>query len=403
MIMPKDMDAETSAGARAELPGEDAHTRELRIVNAVSEALNSTPDVRQALEQTLFLVAGLLGLRTGWVWLLDPDTGNFYSAAVQNLPPYLQEPVRMTGRPCWCIQQFQQGKLAAKNIDILECSRLRPAVRAQAVDVTGGLQYHASIPLYFRGTPLGIMNLTSPTWRRLTRDELQLLSTIAYQVGIAIERARLADESTQLARAEERARIAREIHDTLAQDLTAITLHLEGALNQLESDPSRARERLERALAMSRHSLEDARQSVLTLRLNPLAKPLPEALHALARSFTSETGVRVHVRTAGEVSLPPEGEADLFRIAQEALNNVQRHAHAHEVQIELRRTPRTVHLSIRDDGQGFDPSSPAEGRHGIIGMKERAKLLHGRLRIRSAAGEGASIAVTVPLQSRDST
>ena len=154
---------------------------------------------------------------------------------------------------------------------------------------------------------------------------------------------------------------------------------------------------------MSRHSLEDARQSVLTLRLNPLTKPLPEALHALARRFTSETGVRVHVKTAGEIALPSEQEADLFRIAQEALNNVQRHAHAHEVQIELRRTPRNVHLSIRDDGRGFDPLSPAEGRHGIVGMKERAKLMRGRLRIRSAVGEGSSIAVTIPLQSRDST
>ena len=92
------------------------------------------------------------------------------------------------------------------------------------------------------------MNVTSPSWRQLTREELRLLSTIANQVGIAIERARLAEESTRLARAEERARIAREIHDTLAQDLTAIALHIEGGLNQLERDPPRARERLEQAL-----------------------------------------------------------------------------------------------------------------------------------------------------------
>lgn len=269
--------------------------------------------------------------------------------------------------------------------------------------MTQGLRYHASIPLYFRGNPLGIMNLTSPNWRRLTRDELRLLSTIAYQVGIAIERARLADESTQLARAEERARIAREIHDTLAQGLTAITLHLEGALKHLETDPARARERLERALAMSRQSLEDARQSVLTLRASPLTKPLPEALHALARRFTSETGVRVRVRTSGAVLLSPEAEADLFRIAQEALNNVQHHAHAQEVEVELHRTARRVRLSIRDDGRGFDPSSPVAGRHGIVGMKERAKLLGGRLRIESDAGAGSSIIVTVPVEAPDGT
>jgi two-component system, NarL family, sensor kinase len=367
----------------------------------VSEALNSAPDVREALEQTLALVGGMLGLRTGWVWLIDPDTRQFYSAGVQNLPPYLLEPVRMTGRPCWCLQQFQRGKLAPKNIDILECSRLQPAVRANAIELTAGLQYHASIPLYFRDTPLGIMNLTSPSWRRLTREELRLLSTIAYQVGIAIERARLADESTQLARAEERARIAREIHDTLAQGLTAITLHLEGALNLLQSDPDRARDRLERALAVSHQSLEDARRSVLSLRANALTKPLPEALHALARSITSETGVRVQVQTSGDIVLSAEQESNLFRIAQEALNNVQRHAHAREVMVELRRTPRRIRLSIQDDGLGFDPANVAAGRHGILGMKERAKLVHGRLHITSDPGQGASVTVIVPISSQE--
>src|SRR5207249_9299306 len=112
----------------------------------------------------------------------------------------------------------------------------------------------------------------------LTREELRLLSTIAYQTGIAVERARLAEESTRLARAEERTRLAREIHDTLAQALTAIGLHIEGALPHLDSNPRRARERLERALGMAREGLEEARRSVLDLRAAPLAgKPLAEA------------------------------------------------------------------------------------------------------------------------------
>lgn len=395
--MPQDGGRETRRRDRSGSASVDERTRELQIVNAVSEALNSAPDVRQALEQTLSLVAGLLGLNTGWVWLLDPDTGHFYSAAVQNLPPYLREPVRMTGRPCWCIQQFLGGKLTPKNIDVLECSRLQPAARDGAVEATLGLQYHASIPLYFRGTPLGIMNLTSPTWRRLTADELRLLSTIAAQVGIAIERARLADESTRLARAEERAGIARELHDTLAQDLTAITLQLESALKHLESDPVRAGERVRRALALSRRSLEDARQSVLSLRSNPLPQPLPEALRTLARSFTSDTGVRVQVHVSGAIALTAQQERDLYRIAQEALNNVQRHAHAQEVMVELRRTARGVALSVHDDGTGFDPTQHSPDRHGIIGMRERARLLHGRLRLTSKAGEGSTVTVSVPL------
>ena len=122
--------------------------RELGIVSAVAEALNSSPDVRQALERTLSLVADMLGLRTGWVWLEDQDTHHFYLAAERELPPYLQERVRMAGRRrCWCIDDFRDGELTPTNIDVMECSRLRTAVQGESSELTHGLRYHASIPL----------------------------------------------------------------------------------------------------------------------------------------------------------------------------------------------------------------------------------------------------------------
>jgi two-component system NarL family sensor kinase len=249
------------------------------------------------------------------------------------------------------------------------------------------------------------MNITGPAWRKLTREELRLLSTIAYQVGIAIERARLAEESTRLARAEERTRIAREIHDTLAQGLTAIGLHIEGALRHLETKPELARERLQRALSLSRESLDEARRSVLDLRAAPLAgKTLAEVLAALGRAFTSETGVRVHLRSIGDLALPLRVEAELFRIAQEALANVQKHAHATRVDITLRTSAQAVSLSIRDNGRGFAPgSNPEEGHHGIVGMRERAQLLGGRLRVESRPGHGVRVVATIPLPEQQST
>ncbi len=380
---------------------QDSGTRELSIVNAVAEALNSAPEVRQALQQTLELVADLLGLQTAWVWLRDPDTQHFYSAAAHNLPPYLQEPVHMTGRPCWCIQSFKAGKLTPKNIGVFECSRLYPAVRSGQLESTAGVSGHASIPLYFRATPLGILNVGSGAWRTLQPDELRLLSTIGYQVGLAIERARLAEASTQLARIEERTRIAREIHDTLAQGLTGIALNIEGAMRYLEHDPARARRRLELALEASRESLEEARRSVLDLRGARLDRPLPEVLRALARAFTSDTGVRVQVRSPEVESLPEQMELELYRIAQEALVNVRRHAQAGEVEIELQTQESGVRLSIRDNGHGFDPKQLGEGRHGILGMQERARLVGGRLRLRSRPGGPTSITVLIPMSRTD--
>lgn len=97
---------------RAGLPGQ-AEPRELRILNAIAEELNSAPDVQQALDRTLALVTDLLGLPTGWVWLLDPETGDLYCAAVRNLPPYLQQPIRMAGGACWCNELFVSGSSSA--------------------------------------------------------------------------------------------------------------------------------------------------------------------------------------------------------------------------------------------------------------------------------------------------
>ena len=374
--------------------------RELGVVNAVAEALNSSPDVRQALERTLSLVADMLGLRTGWVWLLDQDTNRFYDAAERELPPYLQERVRMAGRRrCWCIDDFRDGELTPTNIDVIECSRLQPAFRSKSSELAAGLRYHASIPLYFQDKQLGIMNVTGPEWRKLTAEELRLLSTIAYQVGIAIERARLAENATRLARAEERTRIAREIHDTLAQGLTAIALNIEGAMHRLDSRPDQARERLERALAMARENLEEARRSVLDLRgaARLEGKPLPEALASLARSFTSDTGIPVHAHATNIERLPLRVEAEFFRIAQEALTNVRKHAHASQAEIALRRRGKWVSLTICDDGRGFRRSRKRVSGHGLLGMRERARLLGGRLIVSGGPGKGTRIVATAPL------
>src|SRR5258706_5029698 len=164
---------------------------ELEIMGSVAEAVNSAPSIEEALDRTLALVTDLLGLQTGWVWLVDPETGHIYRAADRNLPPYLQEPARMSGESwCWCIGEFREGTLAPRNVDVIQCSRLQPAVRARQTELTRGLAHHASVPLTFQGKPLGIMNITAPAMRRLTKAELRLLDVIGLQVGIAVERAR---------------------------------------------------------------------------------------------------------------------------------------------------------------------------------------------------------------------
>jgi two-component system NarL family sensor kinase len=242
------------------------------------------------------------------------------------------------------------------------------------------------------------MNVTGPAWRKLTKRELLLLSTIGDQVGVTVERARLTEESAKLARAQERARIAREIHDTLAQSLTAIALQLEGALESANLSASRARKHVRAALDVARDSIGEVRRSLFDLRSTALdGKPLREALLALARRTTSETGIRVSVSSARIPPLTPRVEFELFRIVQEALTNVRKHSRAKTIALTLRARGNELTAEVKDDGRGFDAAASGPG-HGIAGMRERTQLIGGHLTVLSRPNRGTTIRIAVPLE-----
>src|ERR687894_133816 len=224
----------------------ERRNRELSVLNGIARELNRSVDPDQALRFVLSQVAELLGLQTGWVWLMDEDSPEPYLAAAKDLPPALTEdPRRLDGSGyCYCLDTYKKGDLeGAANVNVLTCSRLDGLV-----DGTDGLRYHASIPLYAGKKKLGVMNVASPEWRGLSPEDLQLLYTIGDLLAIAVERARLFDRSAKLGAVEERNRLAREIHDTLAQNLTATGLQIESAEALLETnaDPDRVRAALER-------------------------------------------------------------------------------------------------------------------------------------------------------------
>jgi two-component system NarL family sensor kinase len=365
-------------------------TRELSILNAIAQALNREVNLDRALQSTLTEVLDLFELRTGWVWLLREPGGESYLAAQRNLPPVLADnPSSMTGW-CYCLNTYLEGDMAgAANVNVVTCSRLEGLI-----DGTDGLRHHASIPLDAHGKKLGVMNVASTDWGGLSEDDLQLLTTVGDMLSIAIERTRLFEGSVRLGALEERNRLSREIHDTLAQGLTAISLQLETADAVLDShDPEAAQSAVRQALNLTRASLEEARRSVLDLRAAPLeGRGLVEALSELAQGFQEQSGVEIDFeQIGGERPLPLRLESGLYRIAQEALNNVRRHAAATQVIIRLTVTPELVELLIDDNGQGFEASQIPAGRFGLLGLQERARLLGGTLRVRSTPGEGTQI------------
>src|SRR6266567_4030263 len=360
--------------------------RDVAILSAIAGQLNRKIDVHEALQEVLVQVTRLLGLQTGWVWLLDERDAP-YLAAAQSLPPYLADhPQRMTGS-CLCLDTFLEGDLGgAANINVLRCSRLKNAERDKDPSSLG-LRFHASVPIYASETPIGVLKMASEDWRELEEEELQLLHIIGDQIGLAIQRARLSAEHTQsaarLATIEERNRLAREIHDTLAQGLAAITLQLETADLLAASRPQRAQEAIRRALSLARGNLEEARRSVIDLRAAPLQDhTLTEALATLVQHGCDAASSEVHYRCSPATDfpiLPSRLEVGVYRIAQEALANACKHANAQHIQLSLTVDDQFLSLVVQDDGCGFDPDKVTvvvqEGHFGLASMSERVKLL----------------------------
>jgi signal transduction histidine kinase len=201
---------------------------------------------------------------------------------------------------------------------------------------------------------------------------------------------------------EERARLAREIHDTLAQGFVGISSQLDAVAMCMPDEQAPARKYLDMARRMARHSLTEARRSVMDLRASVLeGQDLAAALESGMRMWTAGAGVDVKVDVSGpETVLPQEMEQHLLRIAQEAVHNVIKHAGANSIAIKLHTEARKLYLRIRDNGHGFetpDVFSTRGGHFGLIGMRERAERLGGELRLASNPGEGTEVEVTVPL------
>jgi signal transduction histidine kinase len=213
--------------------------------------------------------------------------------------------------------------------------------------------------------------------------------------------ARLMEQAREAGALDERARLAREIHDTIAQGLAGVVAQLEAA-EAAEGDPAQRQRHLDAARALARESLAEARRSVQALAPARLVDArLPEAIAEMAAAWAQTTQVTVHVGTTGDVrALLPDLEVTLFRVAQEALANVGKHASATTVWLTLTYMEDVVVLDVRDDGVGFDPSirpTPAAGTgYGLSTMEQRVRRMSGTFTVESAPGEGTAVSASVP-------
>ncbi|HEY8756416.1 MAG TPA: histidine kinase [Candidatus Dormibacteraeota bacterium] len=268
-----------------------------------------------------------------------------------------------------------------------------------------------ALPVAAGGTALGAIAALVPLSVPLPERIRILLGAVADQVGLALRTAEFAAEGRELAVLEERTRLAREIHDTLAQQLTGIVLQLEAAeAMQTRAQSERSRDLIVAAREQARLALAEARRSVWNLRPMPLeAAGLTAAVALEAERFGARSGIAVTVRTdhlPRHLALSPQSEVALFRILQEALTNVEHHSHAQRVEVDLRVVGGELLLIVSDDGSGFDTdlgelAASSPGSFGLVGMRERARLIGAELEVTSERTVGTRISVRVPLEHQD--
>ncbi len=202
----------------------------------------------------------------------------------------------------------------------------------------------------------------------------------------------------ELARVEERNRLARDLHDTVKQQTYAARMQLSAAKNVLESDPPAAAQHLESALQLNRETQQELRLIIEELRPAALeGKGLAEAVKEYAARWQQHTGIKVETAIKGERPLPLEVEQALYRVLQEALSNVSRHAEADLVQVTLSVAPDRLALIVSDDGRGFEPEAVAPNSLGLASMKQRMESVGGTLKVDSRLSIGTTVTAEVEL------
>jgi signal transduction histidine kinase len=255
------------------------------------------------------------------------------------------------------------------------------------------------VPMSFAGRLEGAIGLRFTRKRLFRPEEIELAQALASQAMLAMQLTRLSAESRESAVIAERNRMARDIHDTLAQGFTGVIVQLEAAADATSKGlVNEAEEHLGRAGDLARESLKEARRSVQALRPQALEdNDLAKALENLIRKMTAGTTVRSKFLLQGQPqTLPSLWEEDILHIGQEVLTNALRHAQATEFTTRLTFAPNEVRFELRDNGRGFDPARENDG-FGLTGIGERVEGMGGQITIQSAAGKGTAILIILPL------
>ena len=386
--------------------------REFSLLAEIATAGAQSQNEAAVLSLSIEKSVSLLGADAGRIVLIDPHTWMPMDSASHGAPlfprdslkplsPHSVEGVIALSQKPWAISDIQHEK------------KLKQSERARLKKE--GWSSFLGVPMIQKGKTRGILSVAIRAPRLFSGREIALVNSIAHQLALTIENIRLYNLNRQhqenlrhlslkvlSAQEEERKRISRELHDATGQALLALKLHLELLAQQVPPEMTNPREEIAEAQAITTQAIEEIRRLVADLRplkLDDLG--LVPTLRGLVKDFSRKFNIVVMLEKVRLLRrLPSDIETVVYRIVQEALTNVAKHAKATEVFITLERVKDRVHVRVMDDGIGFDAATVSKRRarrFGLAGIQERVDLMEGNFQILSRKGRGTEISVEIPL------
>ena len=384
----------------------------LTALNAIATAVNQSLELDTVLYSAIEKTLEIMKRNTGGILLLDEERQMLCYRVHNGLSKEYAQSV------CFRLGEGIVGKVAQSGEAIMvDDVSADPRVAYPDLIATERLRAFAAVPLRVRNKILGVLTIASHDARKFSAEDIRLLESISSHIAIAIENAKLhqevqyKDESRGellgeilSIQEEERRRIARELHDETSQSLASLAASLEAVAGMLPSGSNEARTRLKKVEQVAINVLDEIHRMIYELRptlLDDLG--LVAAARWLINNNLGAAGVHVNFKTLGRVRrLRPKMETILFRVIQETVGNIAKHAHAKKTDLIIHFKRNSIIVHIQDDGDGFDVEEAISSRDrprglGLLGMKERVELVHGSLDIRSQPGSGTEVEIEIPL------
>lgn len=376
-------------------------THQLTRLLAVSADITSELALPKLLQLVLEQLRGTVPCHAASI--LEMENGELVQVAYQG--PELQEAEvgrRFTPDSLGVIWEAISRRQPCIIQDITDDSPTSQAMRGIAESRYGNLSQlpksWLGVPLQLQDRLIGMVAMQHAGAGYFTEERVQLVMSFANQAAIAIENAHLYEQAQQLAALQERQKLARELHDSVSQALYGIALGARTARRLLDQNPEELVEPLDYVLTLAEAGLSEMRSLIFELRPESLEREgLVAALSKQAAAVRARHQITVVTELDADPALPMKTNEALYRITQEALNNVVKHARAKRVVIRMTQSGGLAKLAIEDDGVGFDPEQAFPGHLGLRSMRERCEQVGARLRVASEPGKGSRVEVEVPL------